>query len=524
MNSENKIPNILIIMTDEEPITGIGCYGNEIIKTPAQDSIANGGVRFTNHYCASYPCTPSRASIITGRYSHNHGLVSNDIQLSDEIPTLATILADFGYETAWIGKSHMGGHIYRLSDEDFKVKVRIPNTYGYEYEFVKGGVGEDESIGGFSHWIGGWKHYQKYLKQHETELPADVDITKTGGHRIAPASENQHEFSKISEDHHVEHFLADETINFLNSMKNKAQPFCCVLSFYGPHSPVAPPKPWDDMYKIEDIELPQNFDASLECKPFAQYSTPGKFVRSRWTEARCKDYIRRYYGFISYIDNQIERVLDALKTNQQDNDTIIVFTSDHGDMIGQFGMILKMGACGYDILMKTPLLIKWPGNIPNGKVIDALASNIDILPTLLDFAGVSIPEGIDGVSLKSTILNKYQCMDNNGEFSDARDKIFISVMGSGFVVRKGYWKFVLNCGAGNAVSMVKERQMDELYNMEEDIWEIANLAYIPEYVEIVDELKEEIFSWLKDTDHPYADIVRENAKIQASRKDNIYDT
>ena len=113
-------PNILMIMTDQQPTSTIGCYGNVRVKTPAQDSIARGGTRFENFYIAAFPCTPSRATLITGRYPHNHGVVTNDIVLSEDIPSLGNTFQNAGFDTAWIGKWHLGGQMYRgLAGQNF---------------------------------------------------------------------------------------------------------------------------------------------------------------------------------------------------------------------------------------------------------------------------------------------------------------------------------------------------------------------------------------------------------------------
>ncbi|MFC1736859.1 sulfatase-like hydrolase/transferase [Candidatus Hydrogenedentota bacterium] len=499
-------PNILFVMTDQESVGFQGCYGNTLMKTHARDAIADEGIRFVNHYCASYPCSPSRATMITGRYAHNHGVVINNSVLEDSVPAMGGLFANAGYETAWIGKSHMGGCPMRnVEGKPFGGHFYFQHSAddGYDYKLVKGGVGEDGPVGGFKHWVGGMKDFQEYLQA--TDLPEKLKDPHYGDHNAAPsAGDDEHSYSMLGEEHHPAHFFADKTIEFLDEMKGADKPFCAVLSFYGPHHPICPPKPWDTMYSLDDIELPPNFMTTLDDKPLFRgtfsHLTPFKnFVRPSWSEDQFKDYIRRYCGYISYLDKQLERVLDALKKNGQEDNTIVLFTSDHGDMVGQFGIIYKRHPSGADTLMKVPLMIRWPAQIPGKQVNESLASNVDLLPTLLDLVGLPGDKGFDGRSMKQVVLGKEPV---------ARDEIFTDAMNQGYMVRRGYWKFVLNAECSNTT---QRRELDELYDLSIDPYEKVNLAYSPAYAERVAEMKERVYAWLKETRHPYADTIKKVA-------------
>jgi len=495
-------PNILFIMTDQEPISAIGCYGNKVVKTPARDAIAAQGVRFDNFYIASYPCSPSRATMITGRYAHNHGVVRNDVLLDESIPSLGNTLTKAGYRTAWIGKWHLGGGTQRPSrGRPFHGAFhyqRVDDPNGYKFRAVEGGTGEDQPRSGFTHWIGGWKHYKAYLET--ADLPDEIKRHRgAGNHNALPsAPDSEHAYSLLGEKHHMAHFFADAMTRFLDEAKGAEQPFCAVLSFFGPHLPVCPPKPWDTMYSLDRIDLPANHHASLEGKPLRQRSSDRNFVRPRWSQEQFKDYIRRYWGYVSYIDRQIQSVLDALKANGQEDNTIVVFTSDHGDMVGEHGSIYKMTHTGYDTLMKVPCMIRWPERIRPGQVNSSLASSVDLMPTLLDLAGVPVPVGVDGRSMKSVLL---------GQGSESRDEIFLDVMNRGVMVRGGQWKYVLNWRQIHPSG----RERDELYNLDEDPQEMRNLAYMAEQKPRVIGMQQRILRWLRDTNHPYADVIRKAA-------------
>ena len=492
-------PNVLLIMTDQQPVSTIGCYGNSVVKTPAQDRLAREGMRFDNFYIAAFACTPSRATYLTGRYPHNHGVVVNDVELDDALPSIGNTFRDAGYQTAWIGKWHLGGQMYRGIAgrgpfDNCWVRKRVDSTRDFEFVEVEGGTGEDEPRSGFDHWVGGWKHFKAYLQT--TDLPDEVkNLPRVGNHQAAPsASDREHNVSLLGEDHHMAHFFADEMMSFLNA--NRDDPFCAVLSFYGPHSPVCPPEPWDSMYDLDDVPLPDNYDAPLEDKPRFQSGRDRTYVRDVWSRDEVRDYVRRYWGYVSYIDAQIERVLNALDANGQAENTIVMFVSDHGDMVGQFGMVYKLTYCGYDTLMKVPCLVRWPGRIEAGAVNTSLNSSVDVMPTLLDLAGMDIPEGVDGESIGGIL---------RGERDVAREEIFTDLMNRGVMLRQGSWKFVLNWKplSGGV------RDLDELYNLADDPLEEHNLAYRDRMRAA--SMRDRILSWLEETGHPYVNTIREQA-------------
>lgn len=492
-------PNVLLIMTDQQPVSTIGCYGNSVVKTPAQDRLAREGMRFDNFYIAAFACTPSRATYLTGRYSHNHGVVINDVELDDALPSIGNVFRDAGYQTAWIGKWHLGGQMYRGIAErgpfdNCWVRKRVDSTRDFEFVDVEGGTGEDEPRSGFDHWVGGWKHFKAYLQT--TDLPDEVkNSPRVGNHQAAPsAPDREHNVSLLGEDHHMAHFFADEMVSFLNA--NRDNPFCAVLSFYGPHAPVSPPEPWDSMYDLDDVPLPDNYDAPLEDKPRFQSGRDRTYVRDVWSREEVRDYIRRYWGYVSYIDAQIERVLNALDANGQAENTIVMFVSDHGDMVGQFGMVYKLPYCGYDTLMKVPCLVRWPGRIEAGSVNTSLNSSVDVMPTILDLVGMDIPEGVDGESISGIL---------RGERDVAREEIFTDLINRGMMLRQGSWKFVLNWKplSGDV------RDLDELYNLADDPHEEDNLAYRDRARAA--SMRDHILGWLEETGHPYVNTIREQA-------------
>jgi len=497
-------PNILFIMTDQESTSLSRCYGNDVIRTPARDAIAKGGIRFDNHYVASFPCSPSRGTMITGLYAHNHGVVTNGIVLDNDLETLGSGFRRAGYETVWIGKSHLSGWFEPHSEETCPYHELMHTEMGFRWKKHPGGAGgEDRVLNGFDKWVSGWSDYRAYLQT--TDLPDEIKTDRwVGGHQVMQSGpDSEHVHSRLTRDHHMAHWMADEAVKALGEVKGGENPFLMVLSFYAPHHPVAPPKPYDEMYDVDDMKLPESFDAPQDRKNAPQKGPYGikNEVRQSWTKEQCLGYLRRYFGYVSYLDDQMARVLEALKSNGLEEDTLVVFTSDHGDMLCEQGLIYKHTFNGYDTLMKVPLTMRWPGHIKAGSAHEGLTSHVDLMPTLLDLAGAEIPEGIDGRSMAGVLT---------GEVDVARDEIFVDVCNQGVMTRNGRWKFVLNAALSDGEFV---RKIDELYDLESDPHEITNLVLEPEHRERVDAMKQRVLEWLVEAEYPYADKIRAAAAL-----------
>jgi len=501
--AEKKPRNVLFIITDQQPVDVIGAYGNKWIKTPNIDRIASQGVRFDQFHIAAFPCSPSRASFLTGRFSHKHGVVMNNVLLPDTIPTLGDILKDRGYNTGYVGKWHLGGRMYR-GKENATINnewhySRVPHGKGYQFKRTPGGLGEDVPQHGFDYWVGGWKHYHQYLRDVGLDALANMNI---GGHDAAPTGpDSTHIYSRVPEEHHMSAFLATRAADFIERQKNNETPFGFVLSFYGPHHPVAPPKPWDAMYRPEDVPLPDNYPDSLESKPLRQRLNDECYVQPRWTEMQFRDYVARYWGFSTYIDYQIGRVLVALDNSGKADDTVVVFCSDHGDMMASHGCIYKLNHCGYKELLNVPLLIQCPGVITPNTKCEELASSIDTLSTILDLTGIPAPQGLDGKSLLPAL---------RGE--QLYGHIFCDSSGKNLTAISDRWKYVVNWSPSD---------LHELYDRYSDPGEIRNLAYEEDYAHVVRRLHKAVLNWVADMDYPYASKIRGGIKAQAQAK--LYD-
>lgn len=517
----NKKPNILYIQTDQESTSLSGCYGNPIIKTPARDSLAANGVRLDNHYIAAFPCCPSRSTMITGLYAHNTGVPAQNVVLAEDMETLGSQLKAAGYDTTWIGKSHLGGWFEPHDEPDCPHSKLVLGKDGYSLDDYPGGAGgEDYALNGFDTWISGWTDYRNYLQT--TELPDEIKNDRwVGGHAVMETGpDSEHAYSRLTKDHHMANWMSTEAVEAIHKAKDSENPFCMVLSYYAPHHPVAPPKPYDTMYRPDDMTLPDSYYAKTEGKNMPPEKKPktegeryqstqkhsyGNYVAETWTEEQSKDYLARYYGYVSYLDDQMMRVLDALKDTGQYDDTIIIFTSDHGDMLCEHGMIYKHTFNGFDTLMKVPMFMQWPNGLPKGEVYDGLSSHVDIVPTFLDLAGVKATTKFDGKSFAPSLRSERK----------ARSEVFVDVMNHGYMVRQGPWKFVLNVSCWNGV---KEHKLDELFNLDDDPKEMMNLALNPEHEDRIEALKSRIFAWLEETGHPFVKQLKQAAELPMETK------
>jgi len=468
-------PNLLWIMTDQQRRDSIGAYGNPAIKTPNLDRLAEGGVRFNQCYIATSPCSPSRASLLTGLYAHTHGVVVNNIVLPEDVPSLGNTLKAAGYRAAWVGKWHLGP--------------------------------TDSPKHGFTDkWVDHARSYRDYLERVGL-LQAFPE--RRGG--SAWPRGVRYGRSPVPEEHFLETFLAREAISFLE--ESGSQPFCLAVSFRAPHPPVTPPEPWYSMYPRDKVPLPANFHDDMENKPLWQRQRrtgrmdsgrrgarkwegttfPKSRVLAEWTEEEWREIIALYYGFVSYVDNWTGKVLEALDRQGLTDNTIVLYTTDHGDMMGSHGLITKSYI--YDEDMRVPLVMRYPPLIKPGTATDALVSNVDVFPTLLEMMGVKVPRGVQGRSFLPVL---------EGEAQPHRDAAFMEVASRGIkAVRTGRWKYTVNW---------RPRDLDELYDMENDPLELRNLATDPEHADACERLRKRILDWMRETRDPELEQFMEATK------------
>lgn len=406
--SEKKKTNILFIVSDQHRADHMSCAGNPILKTPNLDKLASEGVHFTSTYCANPICSPNRASLLTGLYPNMHGLRSNGINLPENVPTIAHMLSNNGYQTHAIGKMHLQWWAQKLEEsassyEDVNrwfsekwhqiMKKNLPSPY-YGFNGVEMVLGHGDICAG---------HYFDWL---EERAPQYLPIIREKGRKFFLKT---HYETEIPEDLYSTTYVTERSIAFLEKCSKGEygdKPFFLFCSYPDPHHPVTPPGKYWNMYKPEDINFPESFkdQENLKKHKFLGKLLDIAFFRGMVLRTDPEELVRQFiaatYGSVAMVDHGIGQILSSLDKFDLANNTMVIYTSDHGDMMGDHGLILK-GPCPFDGVMRVPLIWKVPG-ITNGGISDSLVSSIDIPKTILELEGIGKtqqPYGIQGVNI-----------------------------------------------------------------------------------------------------------------------------
>lgn len=370
-------PNLLYIFTDEQAARTLSAYGNDLIDTPNLDGLARESFLFENAYVTQPVCTPSRSSLMTGLYPHQNGCMANNVPLSSATGCFPE-LGDFtNYRRAYFGKWHLGDEVF--AQHGFDEWISVEDQYRAYYS-----SGRDPRT-------------QSSYTAHLRSLGYTPDIRESDGFEYFSRA-----FSlRLDEKHTKPHFLADRACEFLR--QNSEDPFLLFVNFLEPHMPFFGPR--DGQYPLPDIPLPESFYQEMDDRVPAyvrhlrelQYHEGSKNSDlPLQTEEHWRRLISNYYGLVSLVDSAVGRVLSTLQELGLAEDTIVVFTSDHGDMMGAHRLFAK--GVMYEEAISVPLMIRYPqGPFTPGRV-SAPVSQIDLLPTLLDAMGQDVPTDLPGVS------------------------------------------------------------------------------------------------------------------------------
>jgi arylsulfatase A-like enzyme len=445
--------NILFLWTDEQRADSIGAIGNPVFRTPNLDTLARTGVVFDQAYCAQPVCTPSRGTVVTGVYPHTHGSVHNNIPLTERIPTIAELLRPEGYVCGYAGKWHLGH------------EVHPQRGFDAFWSSMEDGYVKDHHAEGFStywHWLVA-KGYQ----------PPDRAADGTAVFSRGTAA-------RLPEAHGKPAFLAEEACRFLDTYGH--QPFALYVNFLEPHMPFF--GPWDDRYDPDEVGLPETWhgesDAGMPLRYRLRqewYAGVNAHVRREgapgWKELRA-----RYAGLVSLVDKYCGVILDRLAALGLAEDTVVVYSTDHGDMMGEHRLVAK--GVPYEGSARVPLIVRVPGLAP--KRIATPTSQVDVLPTLLDALGVPVPSHAQGTSLLPLMRQGDANPDQaevvlewsgalNGETADGHklhgtEPELRALTAQQRTIRRGRWKLT-----------VDEAGEHELYDLAADPLETRNLLY-----------------------------------------------
>ena len=405
-------PNVLLIMTDQQSANAMSCAGNDELHTPNLDRLADRGTRFAETYCADPLCTPSRASIFTGRYPHEVGVTGNNAGIDPEFrdQELGTLFEAAGYDTAYGGKWHVP-------------EFPIPEGHGFE------------QICGFN----------------------DLE-------------------------------LADACVDFLE--RDRGDPFFLVASFDDPHGICEWSReqtlPWGNVPRVPVEECP-SLPANFPVPPFEP-----DFIRPTLDQSRAvhgamvgrpdtewRHYRHAYFRLVERVDAYVGEILDALEAEGLAEDTLVVFTSDHGD--GQGAHQLKEKSWLYEEQTRVPLVVSYPGETREGAVDDHLVSNgLDLLPTLCDYAGIDPPDDLRGRSLRDLAAGR--------DVEDWRDHLVVETYGpiEGRMVRTEQYKYVV---------YERGRNREQLFDLDADRGEMVDLSVNAEYDAVLDAHRELLLEW-----------------------------
>ena len=413
----SKRPNILCFVTDQQRADHLGCAGNPDLRTPNIDRLAAEGVIFNHSFVANPVCMPNRASLFTGMYPSAHGLRENGIGLDGRWPVLAGVLKQEGYATASFGKLHLqpyGG------DENWPLSERLESRISWETgEITK----LPRSYCGFDTTYFTGRHGSGIFGDYTADVGSQtVDLLKIEYAIQPPTGAKESWKSSIPADRHYNNRIADMTIEYLDDYQDDA-PFFIWCSFPDPHHPYCPPHPYADRYDPDTLTFdPARREGELDTLP--DYFKPairgdmrmsGLTGGAPQTDEEYREILAHTYGMIEHVDHNVGRVMDALESNNFIDNTIVVYLSDHGDLMGDHWLINK-GPFLFEGLLRVPTIWRLPDQIGESFASDALISVVDFCPTVLDLAHATIPSSVQGQSYASVL---------KGHQNSFRDRILI---------------------------------------------------------------------------------------------------
>lgn len=440
-----KKPNILWIMTDQQKYNALSCLGSICNMTDNLDKLVADGILFENAYTPSPICGPARACLKTGCYPPQTGVVANWVGFKDDINFLPQLLKEEGYQTGLVGKLHFypatkdyGFDKVWLSDAPYSVYCKEDPKNSEYISWLKESAFDKKGVDPVSLF-------------DEDELSYENDLKKfISGSNFRSVKEHETYWTEL------------RALEFLKQRDN-TKPFFLYVSYFGPHQPYCPPEPYKSFVKPESIELPKSYytDYKSECDVYNINSRPiYNHIKESLSESDCKQLIAQYYGQIKMIDESIGNIITDLKDKDLYEDTLIIFTSDHGDHLGEHGLFFKGQM--YDSCVKVPLIIKIPRAKETRREKRPL-NTIDLYKTVLDYAHSS---NLNVDSQSQSLISLLN--DENVEWSEdvysiiggTKDKVLT-------MLRRGDYKLIRTC---------KDcKSYYELYDLNLDKDEIKNL-------------------------------------------------
>jgi arylsulfatase A-like enzyme len=477
-------PNILLITSDQQHWNTLGVTNPEI-KTPNLDRLAENGTLYARAYTVNPTCTPTRASIITGTYPSQHGAWSLGTKLPESEPTVGDAFQAAGYRTALVGKAHFQQLISTeeypslesypiMQDLDFWRGFHGP-FYGFDHVELARNHADEAHVG---------QHYAIWMEEKGCSNWRDYFRPPTGN------AEGQRWTWPIPEEYHYNAWIAERSNALIESYRESDESFFLWASFFDPHPPYLVPEPWDKMYRPDEITVPSgeegehalnppHFQLTQEPEPdFSAYAEEdghachGFQSHLRKPQELAQD-MAIYYGMVSCMDKYIGQILDKVEELGLAENTLVVFTSDHGHFFGQHGLVAK-GAFHYEDLIRVPFIVSYPGAVPGQRHSSALLSLVDLAPTFLSFADIEVPRRMTGVD-QSDVWR--------GDVHSRRDHVIVENHHQPTTVHAKTY-----VGERYKITVYYNRDYGELFDLETDPGELHNRWDDPDYAHIRSEL------------------------------------
>ncbi|MBN2137044.1 MAG: sulfatase [Sedimentisphaerales bacterium] len=514
-------PNILFIMADDHSANAISCYGSRlyhVAKTPNIDRIAAEGACLLNCFCTNSICVPSRAAILTGQYSHINGVYTLADQLDPEHPNLAKYLKSAGYQTAVVGKWHLkteptGFDYWNILPGQGRYHNPVMKTSDKNQKPPKPSIMEEIAEKAME-WL---------------SIPADFEAQTDGPKQQSPENEKKPDgtitYRGFSTD-----VITDLSLEWLKK-RDGSKPFFLMTHFKNPHAPWHFAQRHADLYKDVEIPEPESLWENLSHRsegsreygftvsetllermqkpdyPTGPLNTDGMNQQQK-TKAAYQKYLKDYLRCVAAVDENVGRLLDFIKQQRIERETIVIYTSDQGLFLGEHNYIDKRWM--FEESMRMPLLVRYPTGIKAGTVNDDIIINTDFVPTLLDYAGVDIPADVQGRSFRDNLAGRTP--------SDWRTSMYYRYWQHGarpahYGLRTKRYKLIFFYGLPLDVKGAEAKPTKagwELYDLLRDPFELNNLYGHPAYTKKVQQLKGELLEKKKqlgDTDEKYPELL-----------------
>jgi len=475
-----KRPNILLVLTDQQRMDSLGAYGASLSDTPHVDALAERGVVFRQAYTPCTVCSPARASLFTGRYPHEHGVTRNGAHLDLSLPTIAQPLMDAGYRLGYTGKWHVDD-------------VYGPTHFGFEandwlgYSHPAGGVYMRSFARSCKYPV---NHYLEYLKERGIAQPELEDAV------YYPAMDSFEIYARQTGpvEASFEHYVAEEAIGLAERFAQRAEederPFFIWANFWGPHDPYILPEPFYSRFNGEDVQLSDSMQEEWHHKPWVQRMMSSNYWgvedmdESIWREA-----VAKYAGYCALLDWETGRMINRLDELGVLDNTIVVYTSDHGSMVGHHKLTDK-GPYPYDDIQRIPLIVAGPG-VSGGQECNDFAYLHDLAPTFLQIAAAEPIHCTAAQSLIPALVGDAMPQERSDVYMTRHHHPYAYEQRW---LRTRRFKYAFNAF-----------DVDELYDLENDPEEMVNRIDDPSFRAVRDQLVQTMWERIVDTRDPIAD-------------------